>query len=84
MYSCRLKSFTIHSKSFSKSLKNKIYRVRYASMHSQSNSSEIRSDIDVDSSQKDKVNYATIVERNSEESVDLNNINLSSISKPQN
>ena len=69
MYS-KLRSSTIRSKSASKSPKNKSYRVRDASMHSQSNSRGSKSDMDVDQPPKDKVNYATIDERKSEESDD--------------
>ena len=82
MYS-RLRSFTIRSKSVSKSPKNKLYKARDASMHSRSSSRGSKSDIDVDQPPKYFVNYATIDERKSEESDDSKNINLSSISKPQ-
>ena len=82
MYS-RLRSSTTRSKSASKSPKNKFYRVRDASMHSRSSSRGSKSDMDVDQPPKDKVNYATIDERKSEESDDSKNINLSSISEPQ-
>ena len=40
-------------------------------MHSRSSSRGSKSDMDVDQSQIDKVNYATIDERKSEESDDL-------------
>ena len=82
MYS-RLRSSATRSKSASKSPKNKSYRVRDASMHSRSSSRGSKSDMDVDQPPKDKVNYATIEERKSEESDDSKNINLSSISEPQ-
>ena len=82
MYS-RLRSSTIPSKSVSKSPKNKSYRVRDASMHSRFSSRGSKSDMDFELSPKDKVNYATIDERKSEESDNSKNINLSSISEPQ-
>ena len=82
MYS-RLRLSTARSKSASKSPKNKSYRVRDASMHSRSSSRASKSDMHVDQPPKDKVNYATIDERKSEESNDSKNINLSSISEPQ-
>ena len=69
MYS-RLRSSTSRSKRVSKSPINKSYRVRDASMHSRSSSRGSKSDIDVDQPPKDKVNYATIDERKSEESDD--------------
>ena len=83
MYSSRLSSSQIHSKSSSKSQKIKTYRFRDAWMHSRSSSRERRSDMDIDKPSKDKVNYAPIKERKSEESEESKNINLSSISKPQ-
>ena len=67
MYS-RLRSSTTRSKRASKSQKNKSYRVRDASMHSRSSSRGSKSDMDVDQPPKDKVSYATIDERKSEES----------------
>ena len=69
MYS-RLRSSTTRSKSASKSPKNKSYRVRDASMHSRSSSRGSKSDMEVYQPPKDKVNYATVDERKSEESDD--------------
>ena len=66
----RLRSSTTRSKNASKSPKNISYRVRDASMHSRFSSRGIKSDMDVDLPPKDKVNYATIDERKSEESDD--------------
>ena len=66
----RLRSSTTRSKNASKSTKNKSYRVRDASMHSLSSSRASKSYMDVDQPLKDKVNYATIDERKSEESDD--------------
>ena len=52
-------------------------------MHSRSSSRGSKSDMDVDQPPKDKVNYATIDERKSEESDDSKHINLYFwISKP--
>ena len=82
MYS-RLRSSSTRSKSASKSPKNKSYRIRDDSVHSRSISRGSKSDMDVDQPFKNKVNYATIDERKSEESDDSKNINLSSISEPQ-
>ena len=52
-------------------------------MHSRSSSRVSKSDMDIGQPPKDKMNYATIDERKSEESDDSKNINLSNISEPQ-
>ena len=73
MYS-RLRSSTTRSKSASKSPKNKSYRARDASMHSQSSSRGSKSDMNVDQPPNIRVNYATLDERKSEESDDSKKI----------
>ena len=69
MYS-RLRSSTTRSKSASKFSKNKSYRVRDASIHSQSSRRGSKSDMNVDQPPNIRVNYATIDKRKSEESDD--------------